>query len=225
MALALAGTGWLVAPAACAQTYPDKPVRIVVPYPPGGGADILARAIGLKLGAQWGQTVVIDNKAGAGGSIGTDAVAKAPADGYTLLMASPSHAINNSLYKNLAFDAEKNFSGVVLAASGPLVLVVNASSPFRTVADFIAAAKATPNGINYASAGIGSSPHLAGELFALMAGVKMTHIAYKGTAPALTDLMGNQVQAFFVLCCLFLRFAHKNHKNLHYLFHLCDNRS
>ena len=140
MALALAGTSWIVAPAASAQAYPDKSVRIVVPYPPGGGADILARAIGQKLGAQWGQTVVIDNKAGAGGSIGTDAVAKAPADGYTLLMASPSHAINNSLYKNLAFDAEKNFSGVVLAASGPLVLVVNASSPFKTVADFIAAA-------------------------------------------------------------------------------------
>lgn len=197
MAAALACASWIAVPTLHAQTYPDKSVKIVVPYPPGGGADILARAIGQKLGTQWGQTVVIDNKAGAGGSIGTDAVAKAPADGYTLLMASPSHAINNSLYKNLAFDAEKNFSGVVLAASGPLVLVVNASSPFKTVADFIAAAKAKPDGINYASAGIGSSPHLAGELFALMAGLKMTHVAYKGTAPALTDLMGNQVQAFF----------------------------
>ena len=173
MATTLACACLIAAPVARGQTYPDKSVRIVVPYPPGGGADILARAIGQKLGAQWGQTVVIDNKAGAGGSIGTDAVAKASPDGYTLLMASPSHAINNSLYKNLAFDAEKNFYGVVLAASGPLVLVVNASSPYKTVADFIAAARARPSGINYASAGIGSSPHLAGELFALMAGVCM----------------------------------------------------
>lgn len=147
-------------------------------------------AIGQKLSAQWGQTVVIDNKAGAGGSIGTDAVAKAPANSYTLLMASPSHIINNSLYKNLAFDAE-NFSGVVLAASGPLVLVVNASSPFKTVADFIAAAKAKPDGINYASAGIGSSPHGGGTVLA-DGGREDDASAYKGTAPALTDLMGNR---------------------------------
>jgi tripartite-type tricarboxylate transporter receptor subunit TctC len=178
-------------------TYPDKTVRMVVPYPTSGGADILARAIGQKLTATWGQTVVIENKAGAGGSIGTDQVSKAPADGYTLLMASPSHAINGALYKNLSFDPEKNFTGVVLAASGPLVLVVNSSSPINSVQEFIALARAKPGSINYASAGVGSSPHLAGELLALMANIQMTHIAYKGTGPALTDLMGGQVQAFF----------------------------
>ena len=180
-----------------AQSYPDKSVRLVVPYPPSGGADILARALGQKLTAQWGQTVVVENKAGAGGSIGTDMVSKAAADGYTLLMASPSHAINGALYKNLSFDPEKNFTGVVLAASGPLVLVVNQSDPVNTVKEFIALARSKPGAINYASAGIGSSPHLAGELFSLMAQIKMTHIAYKGTGPALTDLMGGQVQAFF----------------------------
>ena len=178
-------------------TYPDKTVRMVVPYPPSGGADILARAIGQKLTTAWGQTVVIENKAGAGGSIGTDQVSKAPADGYTLLIASPSHAINGALYKNLSIDPEKNFTGVVLAASGPLVLVVNSSSPINSVQEFIALARAKPGSINYASAGVGSSPHLAGELLALMANVQMTHIAYKGTGPALTDLMGGQVQAFF----------------------------
>ena len=178
-------------------TYPDKTVRMVVPYPPSGGADILARAIGQKLSTAWGQSVVIENKAGAGGSIGTDQVSKAPADGYTLLMASPSHAINGALYKNLSFDPEKNFTGVVLAASGPLVLVVNSSSPINSVQEFIALARAKPGSINYASAGVGSSPHLAGELLALMANIQMTHIAYKGTGPALTDLMGGQVQAFF----------------------------
>ena len=178
-------------------TYPDKTVRLVVPYPTSGGADILARAIGQKLTTVWGQTVVIENKAGAGGSIGTDQVSKAPADGYTLLMASPSHAINGALYKNLSFDPEKNFTGVVLAASGPLVLVVNSSSPINSVQEFIALARAKPGSINYASAGVGSSPHLAGELLALMANIQMTHIAYKGTGPAVTDLMGGQVQAFF----------------------------
>lgn len=180
-----------------AQTFPDKPVKLVVPYPPSGGADILARAIGQKLSAKWGQPVIIENKAGAGGSIGTDIVAKAPADGYTLLMASPSHAINGSLYTNLSFDPEKNFTGVVLAASGPLVLVVNGTNPVSSVKAFIELARSKPGGINYASAGVGSSPHLAGELFSLMANIKMTHVAYKGTSPALTDLMGNQVQAFF----------------------------
>ncbi len=184
-------------PAWAQQSYPDKTVRLVVPYPTSGGADILARAIGQRLTTNWGQTVVIENKAGAGGSIGTDMVSKAAADGYTLLMASPSHAINGALYKNLAFDPEKNFKGVVLVASGPLVLVVASSSPINSVKEFIALARAKPGAINYASAGVGSSPHLAGELFALMAKIEMTHIAYKGTGPALTDLMGGQVQAFF----------------------------
>ena len=180
---------------AWAQAYPDKPIRLVVPYAPGGGADILARAIGQKLADAWKQPVVVDNKAGAGSTIGTKFVATAPADGYTLLMASPSHPINQTLYKNPGFDAVKDFSGVILVASGPLVLVVIASSPATTVEEFIAQAKAKPGAINYASAGTGSSPHLAGELLKLMAKVDLAHIAYKGTAPALADLMGGQVQA------------------------------
>jgi tripartite-type tricarboxylate transporter receptor subunit TctC len=180
-----------------AQSFPTKPVTIVVPYAPGGGADILARTIGQKLSIRWGQPVLIDNRAGAGGSIGTAFVAKAPADGYTLLMASPSHTINGSLYKNLTFDAVKNFSPVVLGASGPLVLVVKSSSPFNNLKDFLQAVRAKPSSINYASAGAGSSPHLAGELFKLRGKLDMQHIAYKGTAPALTDILGGQVQAMF----------------------------
>ena len=179
------------------QTYPNKPIRLVVPYPPGGGADLLARAIGKKLGEDLKQSVVVENRPGAGGSIGTAAVAIAPADGYTLLMASPSHSINGALYKNLSFDAEKDFTGVILCASGPLVLVVNTAFPANTMEEFIAIAKAKPGQINYASAGIGSSPHLAGELFKNKAKLDLSHVAYKGTSPALTDLLGGQVQAFF----------------------------
>jgi tripartite-type tricarboxylate transporter receptor subunit TctC len=187
----------LAAPAASAQGYPSKPVTIVVPYAPGGGADILARALGQKLGAMWGQPVIVDNRAGAGGSVGTAFVAKAPADGYTLLMASPSHTINGSLYKNLSFDAVKSFSPIVLVASGPLALVVPARSPIGTVKEFVHEARAKPGNLNFASAGIGSSPHLAGELFNELAKSRMVHVAYKGTAPALTDLLGGQVQAMF----------------------------
>jgi tripartite-type tricarboxylate transporter receptor subunit TctC len=189
----------LLAPAlaSSADAYPSKTVTIVVPYPPGGGADILARTLGQKLGAIWGRSVVVDNRAGAGGSIGTAYVAKAPADGYTLLMASPSHTINASLYKNLPFDAMKSFAPIVLCASGPLVLVVPSKSPLHSLKDFMHEVHANAGGINFASAGAGSSPHLAGELFNNMAKVKMVHVAYKGTAPALTDLLGGQVQAMF----------------------------
>jgi tripartite-type tricarboxylate transporter receptor subunit TctC len=185
-----------MSPAGAQQApYPGKPVRIVVPYASGGGADLLARSIGQKLGIMWNQSVIIENRPGAAGSVGTEYVARTPADGYTLLMASPGHAINPSLYKKLPFDPEKDFSSIGLAASGPLVLVVSGSSPMKSVSDFLAEAKARPGSINYASAGIGSSPHLAGELLKIMAGVDLVHIAYKGTAPALTDLIGGQVQA------------------------------
>ena len=187
----------MAAPAAWAQAYPTKPVHIVVPYPPGGGADILARIIGQQLGERLGQPFIVENKAGAGGSIGSEQTARAAPDGSTLLMASPSHAINVSLYKNLSFDPQKDFSAVVLAASGPLVLVVPASSPANSVKELIAMARRKPGTINYASAGSGSSPHLAGELFKLMAQVDLVHVSYKGTAPALTDLLGGQVQAMF----------------------------
>ena len=195
--LVIAALPTLITPIVLAQSFPAKPVTIVVPYPPGGGADILARTLGQKLSVRWGQPVLVDNRAGAGGTIGTAFVAKAPADGYTLLMASPSHTINGSLYKNLSFDAVKNFSPVVLTASGPLVLVVKSSSSFNTLKDFLSAARANPGSINYASAGAGSSPHLAGELFKLRAKVDLVHIAYRGTSPALVDLLGGQVQAMF----------------------------
>lgn len=195
--LVIAALATLIASVVLAQSFPAKAVTIVVPYPPGGGADILARTLGQKLSLRWGQSVLVDNRAGAGGSIGTAFVAKAPADGYTLLMASPSHTINGSLYKNLTFDAVKNFAPVVLGASGPLVLVVKSASPFNTLKDFLNAARLKPGSINYASAGAGSSPHLAGELFKLRAKVDLVHIAYRGTSPALTDLLGGQVQAMF----------------------------
>jgi tripartite-type tricarboxylate transporter receptor subunit TctC len=185
------------APAALAQAWPSRPVHLVVPYSPAGGADILARAIGQKLSEKWGQPVIVDNRAGAGSSIGTAYVAKSAPDGYTLLMASPSHSINQTLYKHLTFDAIKDFSPVVLAASGPLVIVVNPSNPAKTVKDFIAQARAKPNSVNYASAGVGSSPHLAGELFQMMTKTKMLHVAYKGTGPALTDVMAGQAQSMF----------------------------
>jgi tripartite-type tricarboxylate transporter receptor subunit TctC len=183
--------------AAAQGAYPNKAVRIVVPYPPGGGADILARVVGQRLSEVWKQPVLVENKAGAGGSIGTESVARAPADGYTLLMASPSHSINASLYKNLNFDTLRAFTPVTIAASGPLVLVVSPTAPFRNVMDLVAYAKANPGKLAYASAGTGSSPHMAGELLALQAGVEMTHVPYRGTAPALVDLMGGRVQAFF----------------------------
>ena len=195
--LVIAALATLIASVVLAQSFPAKAVTIVVPYPPGGGADILARTLGQKLSLRWGQPVLVDNRAGAGGSIGTAFVAKAPADGYTLLMASPSHTINGSLYKNLTFDAVKNFVPVVLGASGPLVLVVKSTSPFNSLKDFLSAARLKPGSINYASAGAGSSPHLAGELFKLRAKVDLVHIAYRGTSPALTDLLGGQVQAMF----------------------------
>ena len=197
LAAAAAALPAIAAAADAANGYPAKPIRIVVPYAPGGGADLLARAIGQQLGAEWGQPIVVDNRAGAGASIGTDYASKAEADGYTLLMASPSHSINATLYKNLKFDAERDFTPVALAASGPLVLVVPAKFPADSVQAFVEQARKQPGSINYASAGVGSSPHLAGELFKVKAGVDMEHVAYKGTAPALTDLMAGLVQAMF----------------------------
>ena len=180
-----------------AQTYPTKPVKLVVPFPAGGGTDIVSRLIAQKLADVWQQPVVIDNKPGANTLIGTEYVANAPADGYTLLMASPSHTINASLYKNIKFNTQKAFVGVAVVASGPLALVVNQAVPAQNVRELVALAKAKPGTISYASAGTGSSPHLAGELFEYLAGVDMLHVPYKGTAPATTDLVGGQVQAAF----------------------------
>ena len=184
--------------AAAAEPYPARPVRFVVAFPPGGGTDIIARSIAQKLGERLGQQVLVDNRPGAGGNIGTDLVAKSSPDGYTLLMGSAGPlAINASLFARMPFDPIKDLAPVTLAASTPNVLVVHPSLPAATVRELIALAKARPGEINFASSGHGTPAHLAGELFNSMAGVKLIHVPYKGAAPALADLLGGQVQLMF----------------------------
>ena len=182
-----------------AQTvYPAKAIRYVVPFPAGGPLDIVARAIGQELNKSWGQAVVIDNRPGAGGNIGADLVAKAPADGYTILMGAVStHAINVTLYNNLPYDPIRDFAPVTLITSVPNVLVVHPSVPANNVKELIALAKSRPGQLNFASGSTGSAGHLAGELFNSMAGVRMTHIPYKGAAPAVVDLMAGHVSLMF----------------------------
>ncbi len=188
----------LVCTGASAQTYPTKTIRLVVPYPAGGPLDIMARAIGQKLTEAWHQPVVVDNRAGAGGNIGADLVAKSPADGYTLLMgAVATHAINPSLYSKMPYDPVKDFAPVALVAQVPNILVVNPAVPAKTVRELIDLARAKPGYLNFASGSTGSTGHLAGELFNTMAGVKMVHIPYKGAAPATADLLAGQVQLMF----------------------------
>jgi tripartite-type tricarboxylate transporter receptor subunit TctC len=183
--------------AAHAQGYPNKPVRLVVPYPPGGPTDIVARVVAQKLSEQTGQQFIIDNRPGAGGNTGAELVARSAPDGYTLVVATTAHAINPSLFKSLGYKLTKDFAPVSLLTSGPLVIVANPDLPASNVTELIALAKARPGGLNFASSGNGQSTHLAAELFASMAGVKMTHIPYKGSAPALTDVMGGQAQLMF----------------------------
>ena len=182
-----------------AQTvYPAKAIRYVVPFPAGGPLDIVARAIGQELNKSWGQPVVIDNRPGAGGNIGADLVAKAPADGYTILMGAVStHAINVTLYNKLPYDPIRDFAPVTLITSVPNVLVVHPSVPANNVKELIALAKSRPGQLNFASGSTGSAGHLAGELFNSMAGVRMTHIPYKGAAPAVVDLMAGHVSLMF----------------------------
>ena len=199
-ALSLAATLAILAPhaARAADAYPAKPVRFVVAFPPGGGTDIIARAIAQKLAERIAQQVVVDNRPGAGGNIGTDIVAKSAPDGYTMLMGSAGPlAINASLFGKMPFDPIKDLAPVTLAASTPNVLVVHPSLRAATVKELIALAKARPGEINFASSGHGTPAHLAGELFNSMAGVKMVHVPYKGAAPALADLLGGQVQLMF----------------------------
>lgn len=187
---------WLSGAAGAAQVqYPTKPIRLIVPFPPGGTTDVVARVIAQKLTENWSQQVVVDNRPGAGGIIGTELAAKAPADGYTLLLGSiTTHAVNPSLYKKLPFDPLRDFAPVSLAVSTPQVLVVHPSVAAKSVKELIALAKAKPGQLNYASAGTGTSPHLTFELFKSMAGVDLVHVPYKGTGPAITDLIGGQVQ-------------------------------
>ncbi|MFO1316482.1 MAG: tripartite tricarboxylate transporter substrate binding protein [Burkholderiales bacterium] len=178
--------------------YPAKPIRIVVPFPAGGTTDILARAVAQKLTEATGQSAVVDNRPGAGGNIGAELVAKSAPDGYTLLMGTVgTHAINASLYPKMPYDHVRDFAPVILVAGVPNVLVVNPSVPANSVQELIAYMKANPGKVNFASSGAGTSIHLAGELFKTMTGVQMTHVPYKGSAPALADLVGGQVQIMF----------------------------
>ena len=187
-----------VARADAQGAYPTKPVRLVVPFPPGGTTDILARAVAQKLSETWGQQVIVDNRPGAGGNIGSELVAKSAPDGYTLLMGTVgTHAINPSLYAKMPYDHVKDFTPVILVAGVPNVLVVNPSLPVNSVSELIAYGKANPNKLNFASSGNGTSIHLSGELFRTMTGVQMTHVPYKGSSPALTDLIAGQVQLMF----------------------------
>jgi tripartite-type tricarboxylate transporter receptor subunit TctC len=185
--------------AAMAQAaYPVKPIRFVVPFPPGGGTDILSRALAQKLSESLGQQVVIDNRPGAGGNIGADIAAKAAPDGYTLVMGQTSNlAINPTLFAKMPYDAVRDFAPVTLVTAAPLVVVVPQSSPIRSIRDLIAQARERPGSINFASPGNGTVGHLVGEMFKRQAGIDMVHVPYKGAAAALTDLLGGQVSVYF----------------------------
>ena len=180
-----------------AQSFPAKPVRVVVPYPPGGPTDIVARVLFQQVAEATGQQFLIDNRAGAGGNIGAELVAKSPPDGYTVLIGTTAHAINMSLFKNLGYDIQKDLMPVSLLTQGPLVLVAHPQFPASSVKEVIELAKTKPGGLNFASSGNGQSTHLSAELFNTMAGIKMAHVPYKGSAPALTDVMSGQVDVMF----------------------------
>jgi tripartite-type tricarboxylate transporter receptor subunit TctC len=185
-------------PPQASPQYPNKPVKIIVPFPPGGYADLMARMVAAELGPKYGQPVTVDNRPGAGGSIGAEAVARAPADGLTLLMGSiGTNAINTHLLKKLSFDASKSFDPIMFLADAETVLVVPAASEAQNVQELIRLAKSKPGRMSYASAGTGSTSHLAGELFESKAGVHLIHIAYRGNAPALNDLIAGQVPMSF----------------------------
>ena len=188
----------LGAPLAQAQTYPDKPVRFVVPYPPGGGTDVIARIVQERFQATLGQPIVIENRGGAAGSLGTDVVAKSAPDGYTVLFTLSSHTINPSIYPKLPFNTVKDFEPIGTVASRPQILGANPQLPVNNVAELIALAKAKPDSLSFASVGNGSPGHLAGELMKLRTGTKMTHVPYRGGGPAMTDVMGGQVPLLWV---------------------------
>jgi tripartite-type tricarboxylate transporter receptor subunit TctC len=182
---------------ASAKAYPARPVRVIVPFAPAGDADLIARLIGQRLSERLGQPFVIENRPGAATNIGTELVLHAPADGYTLLVAAPSAAINATLYGKLSFNFIRDIAPVAAVIRAPFVLLTNPSVPAQTVPALIAYAKSNPGQISMASTGVGSGPHVAGELFKMMAGVEMVHVPYRGQGPALTDLLGGQVQVYF----------------------------
>lgn len=196
-ACGLAITGLYAAQPVAAQSYPVKPVRIVVPYPPGGVTDILTRIVGQKLTETWRQQVIIDNRAGGSGNIGAELVVRAPADGYTLLSASTVHTVNPSLYARLSYDPLKDFTSITLMAQVANVLVVHPSLPVKSIKEFIAFAGQRPGQLHYSSAGNGSAPHLTAELFKMKTGVDLVHVPYKGAAPAMTDLLAGHVSLTF----------------------------
>jgi tripartite-type tricarboxylate transporter receptor subunit TctC len=183
--------------AALAQSFPTKPVHVIVPFPPGGGTDVVARTVTPKMAELLGQPFVVENRAGAGGNIGTEFVAKAAPDGHTLLVASASTAINTTLVKDLSWDFARDFSPVVLMVLNQHLLAAHPSVPASSVRELVALAKAKPGQVTYASYGSGSSSHLAAELFKMMAGVDLLHVPYKGAAPAITDVLGGQVNVLF----------------------------
>ncbi len=190
--------GAMCAPTAVADDYPDKPIRLVVPFPAGGPTDMVARPLAQFLGERLKQQIIVDNRGGAGGGIGAELVAKAPADGYTLLMATVgTQAINATLYKRLGYDPVKDFTPISLVAAAPVALVVNPSVPVKSVAELIALAKAQPGSLNFGTAGNGTPGHLTGEMFRAAAGVDLKHVPYKGSAPAISDLLGGQTQLMF----------------------------
>jgi tripartite-type tricarboxylate transporter receptor subunit TctC len=197
-ALAFGAIAVLAAPVLAQGNFPDKPVKFVVPYPPGGGTDVIARIVQERFQHALGQPIIIDNRGGAAGSLGTDIVAKSPPDGYTVLFTLSSHTINPSFYTKLPFDTAKDFEPVGTVASLPQILVANLQFPPSTVAELVALAKAKPNTISFASVGNGSPGHLAGELLKLRTGTQMTHIPYRGGGPAVTDVMGGQVPLLWV---------------------------
>lgn len=199
LALAAAALSvFAAAPAAFASgDYPNKPIRLVVPYPPGGPTDIVARVVAQKLQEQLGQSIIADNKPGAGANLGAEQVARSTPDGYTLMVATTAHAINPSLFSKLNYSITKDFTPISQLTSGPLVIVATPTLQASNVKELIALAKSRPGGLNYASSGNGQSTHLSAELFSAMAGVKMNHVPYKGSAPALTDVMSGQADLMF----------------------------
>lgn len=179
------------------QSYPSRPIRLIVPFVAGGGTDLVARGIAQVLTEAWGQPVIVENRGGANGTIGVDLVAKSPPDGYTLTIISASHSVNASLYRNLPYDLTRDFAPITQLTTQPYVLVVNPRIPVKSVADFVALARAEPDRHTYGSSGIGGLSHLSGALFAALADVKLTHIPYRGGSPAMRDVIGGQIDVLF----------------------------
>ena len=197
-AVAVSFLSLLLAANVSAQDYPNKPIRSIVPYPPAGGTDVVARILSEPLAAVLGQPILIDNRGGAAGNLGTDLAAKAAPDGYTILFTLSSHTINPKLYPNLPFDVERDFVPISLAALSPQILVAHPSVPANNIRELIALARSQPGKLNFASVGTGSPAHIAGELLKLKSGIDMVHVPYKGGGPAIADTLGGQVQLAFV---------------------------